>query len=313
MKSNVCPYLGLREDPATALDFPSPGNICHHANPAVPIKGSYQEKFCLSGEHAACPIFLAAHPIPAPAEMVASPPVTSSSRRWLALIGIPAVIATAAAFTLAWTVFGFRPGFSIPNTGATSVPTAALADVQGGLPVANVIQVASPVPSAEPTPNCPRPENWVPYTINPTDSLYRLSVIYGISVEQLQQANCLGNKAVVLPGQIILVPSQATSTPTSTTTPTLVPPTIMQIWQYANNASAPQQNDPATNTAVPPSAALSTAVPPANPPPPAAKPPKNPHSVSGQPKQSTGNNKPKNNNGNQGQKNNQGKGKNKGK
>lgn len=53
-----CPYLGLREDPDTALGYPSAWNSCHHASPVVSPSIEHQREVCLTDRYAEdCPIF----------------------------------------------------------------------------------------------------------------------------------------------------------------------------------------------------------------------------------------------------------------
>jgi len=41
--SQICPYLGLSDDPETALYFPSAINHCNRAKPAFPVKSDYHQ------------------------------------------------------------------------------------------------------------------------------------------------------------------------------------------------------------------------------------------------------------------------------
>lgn len=76
MSDGVCPYLGVEDDPETAVAFPSPRNRCYRTAPPDAIKVSHQANHCLGSGHLACPIFLNApgtvssaviKPAPAPA------------------------------------------------------------------------------------------------------------------------------------------------------------------------------------------------------------------------------------------------------
>lgn len=86
---------------------------------------------------------------------------------------------------------------------------------------------------------------WVrTYIVQPGDNLFRIGLSYGVTVSQLQRANCMGNSTTIFVGQrlwvpnvptrtpgITLVPNSptATNTPTATTeVPTLEPPTATQ-------------------------------------------------------------------------------------
>jgi hypothetical protein len=53
-KAQVCPFLGLRDDPATARSFPSSHNRCFHASPVLPVKLGFQRTYCLVLNHTSC-------------------------------------------------------------------------------------------------------------------------------------------------------------------------------------------------------------------------------------------------------------------
>jgi LysM repeat protein len=87
-----------------------------------------------------------------------------------------------------------------------------------------------PLPaSATPAVRCGPPQGWSRYTIQPGDTLFRLSTIYAVSVPELQQANCLGWSTTIRTGDAIYVPNvtpRYTATATALPTATRVPPTI---------------------------------------------------------------------------------------
>ena len=68
-KTQVCPFLGLGEDPATALSFPSSHNHCFHARPALPVKLEYQRTYCLDINHTSCEEFNRKPDTPLPREL----------------------------------------------------------------------------------------------------------------------------------------------------------------------------------------------------------------------------------------------------
>ena len=87
-----------------------------------------------------------------------------------------------------------------------------------------------PIPTKTPIP-CGPPRNWVTYTVQHGDTLYHLSQAYGITVADLQAANCMGGSTLLHTGQKLYVPPWATRTssptvtgiPTSTSTATASP------------------------------------------------------------------------------------------
>jgi LysM repeat protein len=70
---------------------------------------------------------------------------------------------------------------------------------------------------------CQPPYNWLLYTVRPGDNLFRIGLAYGITVPQLQAANCMGYSTTIYAGKQIHVPPWATITPTFTLTFTITP------------------------------------------------------------------------------------------
>ncbi len=67
---------------------------------------------------------------------------------------------------------------------------------------------------------CGAPAGWVRYTVQLGDTLSALSRAYGVSIYQLQTANCLPSANFIVAGQILYVPNVPTRTPTPTITGT---------------------------------------------------------------------------------------------
>jgi len=70
---------------------------------------------------------------------------------------------------------------------------------------------------------CRPPYDWLLYTVQPGDNLFRIGLAYGITVPQLQAANCMGYSTTIYTGKQIHVPPWATVTPTFTLTFTNTP------------------------------------------------------------------------------------------
>jgi len=85
-----------------------------------------------------------------------------------------------------------------------------------------------PAPTRTPVP-CGPPSGWIHYMVLKGDTLYSLAQYYLVTVQQLQQANCMGNSTVLYAGRQIYVPPMPTRTPlptptsASTLTPTQTP------------------------------------------------------------------------------------------
>jgi LysM repeat protein len=97
-----CPYLGLKEDAATSLAYPSSWNICHHCKPGESPRLEHQRTVCLSTAHLSCPVFTSESPVSLPLSFRSH--VRKSHRRlnkyWLA--GVLIVVILAVGGFLAW-------------------------------------------------------------------------------------------------------------------------------------------------------------------------------------------------------------------
>jgi LysM repeat protein len=100
----------------------------------------------------------------------------------------------------------------------------------------NTDSPTEPKPTKTPTPDiqsCGPPSGWVQYTVVAGDNLYRLGIAFGVSVSDLQWANCIGSSTTIRAGSNLWVPNRPTNTsdvtntitPTKTSTNTPLPPT----------------------------------------------------------------------------------------
>ena len=62
---------------------------------------------------------------------------------------------------------------------------------------------------------CTRPAGWLPYVVQPGDTLYSLSVRAAISLTELQTANCITNPSQLIAGEVITVPATFSASPTA--------------------------------------------------------------------------------------------------
>lgn len=93
-----------------------------------------------------------------------------------------------------------------------------------------------PIAATAPPIVCGPPSSWVrAYVVPAGDNLFRISLLYRTTVQQLQSANCMGSSITIYAGQRLWVPNVPTSTPgvtitlmfpTSTPSYTPVPPTF---------------------------------------------------------------------------------------
>lgn len=139
------------------------------------------------------------------------------------------------------------------------------------LPAGSIIYVP-PISTNTPVP-CGPPPGWVRYTVQPGNTLFSLSQAYGVSISQLQFANCMpASQTRLTTGQALWVPNVVTRTPRATGTATLTPVSIVFPTLTRTATLAPTVTDIPTSTSTPTATATGTAT--ATPsPPPTATPP----------------------------------------
>jgi LysM repeat protein len=148
-------------------------------------------------------------------------------------------------------VTGLRPGITLnlpivapTNTVPPALPTAP--PTTGSTAIPTTVSTAIP---------CGPPSGWVRYTVQRNDNLFRLSQALGVSVWQLQNANCL-NGITIYAGQPLWVPFIPVQVPTETVTPTptLPPsdtPVIVPTTEEPSSTSTPTDTPTTTPTITP--------------------------------------------------------------
>ena len=95
---------------------------------------------------------------------------------------------------------------------------------------------------------CGPPPGWVYYIVKPGDTLFSLAKAYGVSVADLQTANCMGSSTIIRAGQRLYVPNVVPVFP-ATVTPS---PTVTQTPQPSATLTAiPPSFTPSSTTAAP--------------------------------------------------------------
>lgn len=116
------------------------------------------------------------------------------------------------------------------------------------------------VPTVTPIPCRGAPAGWVIYVVKSGDNLFRIGLAYGISVNQLKQANCLASDIIYI-GQQLYVPYGPTITPipSNTPAPTETPrpsetpsATLLPTWPPTLTPTLPPAST-STDTSTPPS------------------------------------------------------------
>ena len=121
-----------------------------------------------------------------------------------------------------WSPITIQPGDTLDSI-AQAYQTTPEALIQANCLITSNLKVGTVLyvpglPTTQPTIQCGPPSGWVFYTVRQGDTLYSISHAYGISVSQLQLANCMGSSTIIRIGQHLFVPNVPTHTPFVTTT-----------------------------------------------------------------------------------------------
>ena len=110
---------------------------------------------------------------------------------------------------MGWLVYFVQPGETLDSIAAHyRVSTVVLQSANCMLTtdlLPSVVIYVPPMRTQTPLP-CGQPYTWVVYYVQPGDTLYRLSQAYGVTVADLQRANCLGGSSLLHTGQQLYVP-----------------------------------------------------------------------------------------------------------
>src|SRR5512145_2764082 len=177
-RSHICPHLGLKSDPSTALHFASVGNYCHHASPPEVVKEAHQTAFCLVAEHTACPVYKMAAGSRLPRKYRAN--AAAKERKKLQIGTLPVVLGSVLLVLGAFVILQLND----PN-GIFSRQPEPSATAGSGV----VIFTRTPMPSQDVfRPFCQPPPSWNPYKVGTDETFATLAVIYARPVDQLMEA-----------------------------------------------------------------------------------------------------------------------------
>ncbi len=133
--------MGLKDDPATALSFPSLNNCCFHAKPAISVKLEFQRSTCLSINHTQCEEYNRAPNNPLPRKLryggdSGLGKKVGKSGVWIFLIVIVIV------GLLAWRLLSLGlVGFGNPGQSAGETVPAASANVENQTLTTQAVQL----------------------------------------------------------------------------------------------------------------------------------------------------------------------------
>lgn len=192
----VCPYLGLFDDPRSRFTFATPGHRCHaKANPA-PIEPEYQRRFCLSTRYPACERFLSAKPA---VSQGSAPVLVSRLRLTAALLTALAILLTAVLVAIRTGAIGGSPADGGAPGGVASPSAAATPALT---PAASLSPTVSPAPTDTPAPTP------IIHVVAPGETLSSIAVLYGVTVQAIQDANKIDDPSLIKAGQKLIIPAK---------------------------------------------------------------------------------------------------------
>jgi LysM repeat protein len=295
MKPTICPFLGLKDDPETHQAFPSLRNCCQRARPIEPVSLEHQSTHCLSLNYVRCAVLANSEIIPLPVDFQVMEP----SRKRYYIGAVISVVLIMILIVVGWRQSWFLAQSSAPTpmktdlySGTVVIPTpistsriaipSVLTNTQKISTLSPNLTPSSPVPSptATPTPDayptiiventqttiplatetiCAPPSGWVTYVVQPNDSLFNLGLKFGVTVADLQEANCMGASVVIYAGQRLYVPNvptrippvSPTRIPTESASPTTPEPVSTET-PFPTDTPQPTNTTNPTNTLTPP-------------------------------------------------------------
>ncbi len=135
----------------------------------------------------------------------------------------------------------------IPSTWTSTLSPTTVNTLATSTTTSSSLPYFSPIPTSTPIP-CSPLTDWIIYIVQSGDNLYQLSDSYGVTVQDFQQANCMGVATLILVGQTLRVPPWAPHTPSLIQTETLTPTET----PTPTETLTPTETPTPTETSVPP-------------------------------------------------------------
>lgn len=166
-------------------------------------------------------------PLLTPPENPPSPTPVTPTLTWTLTLPPPPTNCPPPA---GWVPYVVQPGDTLESLAASSQVSAAQLSQANCLLTSSllpgVVLYLPPRPTATSVP-CGPPTGWVVYIVQAGDTLFHLSQVHGVSVAELQLANCMGQSNLLKTGQKLHVPPgpprSATASLTRTASPTRTP------------------------------------------------------------------------------------------
>lgn len=200
----VCPYLGLLDDPQSRFAFAAEGHRCFASGRPCEIDLGHQDAFCLSDRYADCDRY---PPLAADRQGTAAPTRAGTGRtRRRPAVSVALILAEGALLVaIGFGAIGRRPSTNgTPGTVASfsAAATTAVTPAPTLAPTpAPTFQSLAPSPTAAPTP--------IVHVVQPGETLSSIAERYGVTVQALQTANGIVNPSHITGGQRLVIPPRA--------------------------------------------------------------------------------------------------------
>jgi hypothetical protein len=275
MPEKTCPYLGIIEDRETTINFSSDANGCWKTDRARAIPLDHQDEVCLTENFPTCPIYIAPIEVlaPAPRLKIKSIPV----RKLLLVFAGLLIILTGSIFG-ADLIRSAVTALNLQSTdrSASEEARSELAVIEDPNTVlASSLRTPTSELQATTVSNmaaeeCPLPDEFIYYFIQPDEDIEILVQSHGITLEQFLEANCVSDTAQLTAGLMVVIPigmvSEPTATPspspthtatntatiTPTATPTLTPTSTQTATPFATITNPPKPTKEPKPTSVEP-------------------------------------------------------------
>ena len=229
--TKVCPFLGLKDDPATALSFPSPYNRCFHAKQALVVNLEFQRAYCLSVNHISCEEYNREPDTPRQSDSKLEG-VSSLSKQVFnpgVLIGVLVLLVVALIawqvlprLSLEWGTSGHLPGGSVPaDSAGIGLQTPSILPTQPqNTPTPTIMVTTAPLVSTQTfTPTIGSPHaletpigveyKLVVHRVMAGESIMSIASQYWTTVEAIQAIN-YNLQSPILIGTLIIIPINQT-------------------------------------------------------------------------------------------------------
>lgn len=207
VESSVCPYLGLCDDPDTALTYPSTESYCHKVKPPTVPNLDQQLSVCLTGQYSTCQIFQSQTEQRMPKELTLKAIGKRRGRSYFVYLGILAFLTMVALIILLPYVHPQEQTediATISSPAPTETPLLPVGFTTQAATVELALPTETPFPSPQPTPTATpiethkahyleepfgESQRFIVHRVSPGESLLFLATQYNTTTEIIKAAN----------------------------------------------------------------------------------------------------------------------------